>query len=631
MRDLVAVLKARSIELPNDIVDVITHAKSCKVFNTVQELVDAATGGPDNRVFEVAYDVPGKGRVIEAVIHKVTNGISANFIEPYMRRRDPNTMLIADALPTDKPLFKTKMGYDFSQLQRETFDWLKAQDIGVFFFWAGHDGVGLGGMAIVPVNAAFFAMALAMLQSMLDSNNLPHYYSLDSIIFVAPPFRHTHFDGKQVVVHNRTHKIHEVYSFNLYPGPSAKKGVYSALLDKGEKENWITAHCSTVRVTSPYDNNMTFMHEGASGGGKSEMLQNIVREPEGEILIGENVMSGEKRYINIPMFCKFAPVTDDMAICHPSIQKNNGKLRVIDAENGWFIRTDGITQYGDEPALEKVTINPSKPLLFLNIQTEPGCTALIWNHIEDAPGKTCPNPRVVVPRDIMPDVVDKPVPVDVRSFGVRTPPFLPGKPSYSIVGIFHILPPALAWLWRLVAPRGYANPSIVSTGDMESEGVGSYWPFATGKQVHHANMLLHQILTTPRVSYTLTPNQHIGAWKVGFKPQLLMREYLTRRGSLRLRDDQYQPARCSLLGYELNFLTIEGSKIPSRFLKVYRQVEVGEEGYDAGARLLSDFFKHEVKKFMTPDLNPIGRDIINVCLHDGTIDDYIAVFPSRRE
>jgi hypothetical protein len=470
-------------------------------------------------------------------------------------------------------------------------------------------------------------MGLSMLQSILDSQNLPEYFKLESMIFVAPVFRHTHFDGKQVVVHNRTKNIHEIYSYNLYPGPSAKKGVYSALLDKGEKENWITTHCSTVRVTSPYDNAMTFMHEGASGGGKSEMLQNIVREPEGEILIGENIFTHEKRSINIPTFCKFAPVTDDMAICHTSLQKNNGKLRIIDAENGWFIRTDGITEYGCEPDLEKVTISPSKPLLFINIQTEPNCTALIWDHIEDAPGKRCPNPRVIVPRDIMPHVLNKPVSVDVRSFGVRTPPFFPEKPSYSIIGVFHILPPALAWLWRLVAPRGYANPSIVSTGDMDSEGVGSYWPFATGKQVHHANMLLHQILQTPKVSYTLTPNQHIGAWKVGFKPQLLMREYLTRRGSVRLREDQYQAARCALLGYELNYLTIEGSKIPSRFLKVYRQNEVGEAGYDAGATLLNDFFKREVKKFMTNELNPIGRDIINVCLHDGKIEDYIAVFP----
>ena len=118
--------------------------------------------------------------------------------------------------------------------------------------------------------------------------------------------------------------------------------------------------------------------------------------------------------------------------------------------------------------------------------------------------------------------------------------------------------------------------SIFATGKMESEGVGSYWPFATGKRIPHANMLLKQIIDTPRTTFTLVPNQNIGAWKVGFKPQLLMREYLTRRGAAKLRTDQYQPARCPLLGYELNYLTIESSKIPSRFLKVYNQVEVVE-------------------------------------------------------
>ena len=45
-------------------------------------------------------------------------------------------------------------------------------------------------------------------------------------MFIAPPFRHTHFEGKQVVVHNRVDNLHEIFSFNLYPGPSAKKGLY---------------------------------------------------------------------------------------------------------------------------------------------------------------------------------------------------------------------------------------------------------------------------------------------------------------------------------------------------------------------------------------------------------------------
>ena len=76
--------------------------------------------------------------------------------------------------------------------------------------------------------------------------------------------------------------------------------MYGALLTKGEKEGWITAHCSTVQVVSPYDNITTFMHEGASGGGKSEMLQHIVREPNGQVLIGQNILTEEKRLINSP-------------------------------------------------------------------------------------------------------------------------------------------------------------------------------------------------------------------------------------------------------------------------------------------------------------------------------------------
>ena len=598
MKDIFQVLGKKNIALPQDVNMLLKSCQNLTVFDSVEQLAIAAVGGENRNTFEVKYDLPEKGEYTEAIVHKVTNGISVNYTEPYMRRRDPGTMSIADDLPSDKMRFKDQFGYNFQFLKTETLSWLLDQELAVFFYFAGRDKIGIGGIAIVPANAGFFAMGLSMLQSIIPVNDLPENFKTDSVVYVAPTFRHTHFKGKQIVVHNRSENLHEIFSYNLYPGPSAKKGLYGALLTKGEKEGWITAHCSTVRVVSPYDNSITFMHEGASGGGKSEMLQHIVRELEGQVLIGQNILTEEKRLINLPLFCSFNPVADDMALCHPSIQKDNGKLTVLDAENGWFIRVDSVNDYGDDPFLEKITINPRKPLLFLNIKSNPDCTALIWNHIEDEPGKRCPNPRIILPRDIVPDVISKPVSVDVRSFGVRTPPCSKENPSYGIIGLFHILPPALAWLWRLVSPRRYANPSIVGGKGMESEGVGSYWPFATGKMVTHANMLLEQIIQTPRTRYTLVPNQHIGAWKVGFKPQLLMREYLTRRGNAKLRSDQYQEARCPLLGYELNYLTIEGAKIPSRFLQVHRQTEVGIEGYDAGAQILYGFFKKELQKFL---------------------------------
>lgn len=623
MSQLEEIVKKKGITLPHDVRDVLDNCVSYTVFNTIEELQDAAVGGKGNTSYEVNYDIPGKGVFTEAIVHKVTNGISANYTEPYMRRRDPDTMLIADDKPTDKPLFKDKFGYDFAPLKAETFDWLKSQDLAVFFYFAGRENIGVGGIAICPLNAGFFAMGLAMLQVLVPVEELTEEFTIDSAIYIAPTFRHTHFDGKQIVVHSRTNSRHDIFAYNLYPGPSAKKGLYGALLTKGEKEGWITAHCSTVQAVSPYDNITTFMHEGASGGGKSEMHQHIVREPNGQVLIGENTISGERRLISLPILSTFNPVTDDMALCHPSIQKNNGKLTVLDAENSWFIRVDSVNEYGDDPFLEKVTINPSKPLMFFNIDTHPGGTALIWNHIEDALGKRCPNPRVVLPRDIVPNVIGTPVSIDIRSFGVRCPPSSLETPNYGIIGLFHLLPPALAWLWRLVSPRGHANPSITGGGTgMGSEGVGSYWPFATGKKVHHANMLLEQIVNTPETLFTLVPNQYVGVWKVGFKPQLIMREYMTRRGNARLRKDQYQAARCPLLGYELNFLTIEGAKIPSRFLQVHKQAEVGKEGYDAGAEKLYNFFREELQSYLTPDLAPKGREIIEACLNGASVEEY---------
>lgn len=609
--------------------NLLNKAKSATLFERYEDLAVAALGGAENLSYEVAYEVPGKGRVVEAEVHKVSNGVSANYPEPYMRRRDPNTMLIADDKPSDKERYADRMGKPFEPLREETFKWLEQQDLGYFFFKIGLMENSPYGLAIVPANAAFFAMGLAMLQKIVAVEEVPTDSTLKAVVYVAPPFRHTHFDGKQVVVHNRTDAVYEVFSYNLYPGPSAKKGIYGVLLSIGEDEGWTTTHCSAVESISPYDNVTRFMHEGASGGGKSEMLQHIVREPSGEVLIGTNSITGEKRSIQIPRFCEIAPICDDMATIHPDIQTESKRMRLLDAENAWFIRTDNITGYGIDPVLEKVTINAKQPLLFFNIETHPGGTALIWNHIMDAPGKPCPNPRVIVPRELF-EAIDKPVHIDVRSFGVRTPPSTSEDPTYGILGLFHFLPPALAWLWRLVSPRGHANPSIISSGKgMESEGVGSYWPFATGKKVHHANLLLNQIAEKTNTHYVLTPNQFVGTWKVGFRAQLLMREYLTRRGNSKFRPDQISQARCALLGYDLEFLTIEGSKIPSRFLKTYKQPELGVEGYDRGAAILTEFFKKELEQYRTPELSELGHRIIDTCLNNGTVEDYEKLIPKK--
>ena len=615
--------------VPQDVADLLGKCPKWTLASTVTELVKLATrdAGADG-YHRVAYDVPGQGSVLEALVCKVKNGIAANYVDPYMRRRDPDCMVIADHRPTNKPTFQDRFGSDFASLRAETFAWLAGQELAMFAFVAGAAGKGTDAMVIAPANAGFFALGLALLQGIIPVDQLPAGFAPKAIIYVAPPFRHTHFKGQQVVVHNRLEGLHELFSYNLYPGPSAKKGIYGVLLNLGEQEKWVTAHCSTVQVVTPYDNKLTLMHEGASGGGKSEMLEHAHRQRDGRLLWGQNTVTGQQRFLVLPRTCDLRPVTDDMALCHPSLQKGSGKLTVMDAEDAWFVRINHIEHYGVDPHLEELTIHPAEPLLFLNIKAQPGSTALIWEHIEDAPGKPCPNPRVIVPRHIVPGIVPGPVTVDVRSFGVRTPPCTKAKLSYGIVGLFHLLPPALGWLWRLAAPRGHANPSIMDSEGMSSEGVGSYWPFATGRRVDQANLLLQQIVDTPKVRFILTPNQHVGAWSVGFMPQWIAREFLARRGGARFYANQVQPSRCALLGYALKSLMVEGQTIPDWMLQVDLQPEVGAEAFDAGAAILREFFHQQINTFAEPDLHPLGRKIIQCCLDGGTVADYETLIPA---
>jgi hypothetical protein len=608
----------------SDLADLFENAKSVTIAQDFNELVELSLGTPHADTYEVSYDIPGKGKVVEAIVDRCRNGVAANYPEPYMRRRDPDTMVIADAKATDKVHFSDRFKTPFPQFRKEVIDWLKNQDLLIVPFYSGSKELGYTSLLIGPKNAAFFSASLAALQGMVNKNDLPEVWAPKAVIFLAPTFRHTHCNGKQIVVHHRGDNIHEIYSLNLYPGPSAKKGIYGVLLNLGEKEGWITAHGSTVVVTTPYDNELVIMHEGASGGGKSEMLQYPHREPDGRLLTGTNIVTGKSRYIPLFQGCRLNPVTDDMALCHPSIQGENGKLIVQDAEQGWFVRVNHITKYGTDRFMEDMTMAPKEPLVFLNLYSVPKATCLIWEPTEDKPGVPCPNPRVIIPRDIVPGIVRQPVEVNIRSFGIRTPPCTSENPTYGIIGMLHILPRSLAWLWRLVSPRGYDNPSITSTEGMSSEGVGSYWPFATGRRVDQANLLLRQIIQTPRTKYSLTPNQYIGAWKVGFMPQWIVREYLARRGSAFFKPNQLEPARCPLLGYTAQSLQIEGFFLNRDFLQVDVQPEVGVETYDKGATILTDFFKKELALYLKdPGLDPLGKQIIECCMNDGKIEDYL--------
>jgi hypothetical protein len=591
-------------------------------------LLDLAFLESDKDIVEVAYEVEGRGRYVEATVTRCRNGASVNYTEPYMRRRDPEAMVIADELPTDKTRWGDRFDGSFEPVRQQTFDWFRKQErLIVMPFMSGDRNIGCPTVIVAPDNAGFFVAGLADLQGFIPASEVPDSFEPRAAIYLAPPFRHTHFDGRQVVIHNRLEGMHELFSYNLYPGPSAKKGVYGILLAIGEKEDWVTLHSSAVRLITPYDNEFTIMHEGASGGGKSEMTQEIHREPDGRVLLARNTVTEERHLLELSDTCELHPVTDDMALAHPRLRDTEGKLVIEDAEEGWFLRVDHLKEYGTEPSIEKLTIDPPEPLIFLNIDGKAGATALIWQHTMDAPDTPCPNPRVIMPRAFVPRTVDEPIEVDVRSFGVRTPPCTREKPNYGIIGMLHILPPALGWLWRLVAPRGHSNPSIVTKEGLTSEGVGSYWPFATGKMVRQANLLLEEIVRTPQTRFVLIPNQYIGAFHVGFKPEWIAREYVARRGGVRYRPETLEAARCPLLGYPVPQLKIEGQLVPKGLLRVHEQLEVGTEGYDGGAEVLVEFFRDQLSQFQTNDLSVEGRRIIEVSMDGGSVADYEAAMP----
>ncbi len=87
------------------------------------------------------------------------------------------------------------------------------------------------------------------------------------------------------------------------------------------------------------------------------------------------------------------------------------------------------------------------------------------------------------------------------------------------------------------------------------------------------------------------------------------------------------PSRLPLLGYTLAEMRMDGQEIRPTFLRTERQSRVGVEAYDIGARILTDFFKSELRQYLTDELDPLGRQIIELCLRDAPVEAYEALTP----
>jgi hypothetical protein len=95
-------------ELPLELVEVLAACPGYTMACNKVDLQNLAVCDEVDGVHQVAYDVPGKGRVVEAEVCRVKNGIAANYTDPYMRRRDPDCMVIADDGPTDKDRYEDR-------------------------------------------------------------------------------------------------------------------------------------------------------------------------------------------------------------------------------------------------------------------------------------------------------------------------------------------------------------------------------------------------------------------------------------------------------------------------------------------------------------------------------------------
>jgi len=185
------------IKFSDEVMNVLDRSAGVTVPKSRAEIVDMTLGGPDANSFDVCYDVEGKS-YHEISIVRCKNGVAVNYTEDYMRRRDPDCLIIADDLPTDKPRFKDEYGYGFDKLRSESFDWLSEQELIVVPFMAGGEYGGYHGALIAPKNAAFFAAGLAGLQLFVNIDEFEGVFEPIVIIYLAPPFRHTHFNGKQL-------------------------------------------------------------------------------------------------------------------------------------------------------------------------------------------------------------------------------------------------------------------------------------------------------------------------------------------------------------------------------------------------------------------------------------------------
>ena len=276
--------------LPDQIADILRHCKSLCFPRSREEVFSLAVGGQSEGSFEVAYEVPRRGRVVEATVTKCRNGVAVNYAEPYMRRRDPDCSVIGDARPTDQqsyqepiwPAVRAAPGRDFRVAERPR-----------------PGGICLHSRRLRSTNRPRGVVDRPEERRFLHWRAWPtsrrccHRTRCRRTSACGRRSMSPRRFGTRILPASKSSCIIEQTRYmKCFPTTSIpaqrKKGIYGVLLAIGEDEDWLTLHASTVQVVTPYDNITTIMHEGASGSGKSEMLEYVHRQEDGRLLLGKN-------------------------------------------------------------------------------------------------------------------------------------------------------------------------------------------------------------------------------------------------------------------------------------------------------------------------------------------------------
>ena len=122
-------------------------------------------------------------------------------------------------------------------------------------------------------------------------------------------------------------------------------------------------------------------------------------------------------------------------------------------------------------------------------------------------------------------------------------------------------------------------------------------------------------------------------YRIGFAGEWIAREYLARRGGV-VREEtagtwRKMSAVWLFAGRNENRWADDPSEVPATGTAVASKL--GEEGYDKGAKIITDFFKEELEQYTTcRSWTRWEERSIELCMNDAPLEAYLELTPIKR-